>query len=72
MLEELLKKKLMTLIKAFKIISSKKFKLIIVRDGNYAKYLKLLIKSEGLKNKVHDWMGKQPKKILVKSKILVL
>lgn len=66
-------KGLITLIKAFKIISSKKFKLIIVGDGNYAKYLKLLIKSEGLKNKVHmtGWIS-SPKKYYLKSKILVL
>tara|TARA_B110000444_G_scaffold238624_1_gene252359 strand:+ start:225 stop:1319 length:1095 start_codon:yes stop_codon:yes gene_type:complete len=66
-------KGLITLIKAFKIISNKKFKLMIVGDGDFMKDLKLLIKSEGLKKKIilTGWIN-NPTKIYSKSKILVL
>ena len=66
-------KGLITLIKAFKNISNKKFRLIIVGDGIFLKNLKLFIKSEGLEKKITltGWIN-NPKKFYLKSKILVL
>ncbi len=66
-------KGLLTLIKAFKMISNKNYKLLIVGDGSYKKDLKLFVKSEKLSNRISfvGWVN-NPQQYYCKSKILVL